>query len=134
MPRPFRQSPLNSICEGSGNIICLDVLRALTRTSETKDALVAALESGSNRLYALDLAIDRTKSALSKPQEEAEARRPVETMALTLQGVALVQSAPGFVVEAFCRARLGDHSGFAYGALPGSIATDELLNRVIALA
>lgn len=131
MPRLFRQSPLNSIWEGSGNVICLDVLRALARSPEAREAFVAELEQAAGLLPLLDRAIEMAKMGLSKTQEEADARRLVEGMALALQGAALARTAPTFVTEAFCQVRLTDRAGFAYGALPGKIATDALIDRAM---
>ena len=131
MPRLYRQSPLNSIWEGSGNVICLDVLRALTRADDARDAFVAELERGLRRAPLLDIAIEKVKIALSKPQEEAGARRLVEKMALALQGTVLADTAPDFVTEAFCKTRLCDEPGLAYGAVPEAIAVDALITRAM---
>ncbi|HKD46209.1 MAG TPA: acyl-CoA dehydrogenase family protein [Rhizomicrobium sp.] len=131
MPRLYRQSPLNSIWEGSGNIICLDVLRALMRAPDSRNAFVAELEQGLGHLPSLDRAVELVKIAVSKPQEEAGARRLVETMALALEGVVLVQNAPPFVAEAYCGTRLDDRPGFGYGALPEIVAADALIARAM---
>ena len=134
MPRLFRQSPLNSIWEGSGNVICLDVLRALARSPEARELFVAELEGGSGLLPLLDRAIETAKAGLSRAREEASARRLVEDMALALQGTVLAQTAPPFIAEAFCRARLTDGAGFVYGALADSVAADVLIKRAMPLA
>jgi len=131
MPRLFRQSPLNSIWEGSGNVICLDVLRALGRTPDARTAFIAELEMAVGRIASLDRAIETVKAGLAKSHEEADARRLVEAMALALQGAVLMCSAPSFVAEAFCATRLGDRPGSAYGALPGKIAVDALIDRAM---
>jgi putative acyl-CoA dehydrogenase len=131
MPRLFRQSPLNSIWEGSGNVICLDVLRALARAPEARDAFIAELERGQRRIPLLDRSIETAKAALSKPQDEADARRLVETTALVLQGIILADTAPSFVAETFCQMRLADRPGYAYGALPNKVAADALIDRAM---
>jgi putative acyl-CoA dehydrogenase len=131
MPRLFRQSPLNSIWEGSGNVICLDVLRALARTPDARNAFIAELELGMGKMPLLDRAIEAAKTGLSQSQEEAGARRLVEAMALALQGVVLARTAPSFVAEAFCEARLMDGAGLTFGALPGKVAADDLIARAM---
>jgi putative acyl-CoA dehydrogenase len=131
MTRIYRQSPLNSIWEGSGNVVCLDILRAIRRDQRSAQELVAELTKsrGANRL--LDRAIDDVKSMLAGQQEEALARRLAETMALALQGAILVQNAPGFVSDAFCATRLCDHPGLSCGALDAKIDVDALISRAM---
>jgi putative acyl-CoA dehydrogenase len=131
MPRIYRQSPLNSIWEGSGNVVCLDVLRALQRDPRSADMLVAELEAsrGANRW--LDRGIDDVKALLAGAPDEALARRFTETMALALQGVVLVRSAPDFVADAFCATRLCDRPGLSYGAIGTKIDVDALIDRAM---
>jgi putative acyl-CoA dehydrogenase len=108
MPRIFRQSPLNSIWEGSGNVICLDVLRALSREPDSAQALIAEFETARGANPALDRAIDGAKHMLAHPVAESHARWLVETLALALQGAVLARTAPSSVSDGFCAARLGD--------------------------
>jgi putative acyl-CoA dehydrogenase len=131
MTRIYRQSPLNSIWEGSGNVVCLDILRAIRRDPRSAQALVAELTKsrGANRL--LDRAIDDVKSMLTGQHEEALARRLAETMALAFQGAVLSQNAPGFVSDAFCATRLCDHPGLSCGALDAKIDVDAVLGRAM---
>lgn len=131
MTRIYRQSPLNSIWEGSGNVVCLDILRALQRDSHSAHELVAELETsrGSDRL--LDRAIDGVKAFLAGPHDEASARRLAEAMALALQGAILVRCAPDFVSDAFCATRLTDRRGLTYGALDVKIDVDALIGRAM---
>jgi len=131
MTRIYRQSPLNSIWEGSGNVVCLDILRAIRRDRGSAQELVAELTKsrGANRL--LDRAIDDVTSMLAGQHEEALARRLAETMALALQGAILVQDAPGFVSDAFCATRLCDHPGLSCGALDAKIDVDALISRAM---
>jgi putative acyl-CoA dehydrogenase len=133
MPRLHRQSPLNSIWEGSGNVICLDVLRALGSRSDVKigarDALIAELESAQGGHAALDRAIGALKDRMTRPADEGDARRLAEAMALALQGAALMETAPNFVSDAFCALRLGERPGFCYGACDGEIDTDAIIDR-----
>jgi putative acyl-CoA dehydrogenase len=117
MPRLYREVPVNSIWEGSGNIMCLDVLRALRRTPEAADALraeIARARGGDARLDAYAARLD----ALLGGAGEEDARRLAEMIVLAVQGALLVQFAPTAVADAFCASRLaGDHGG-AFGTLP----------------
>jgi putative acyl-CoA dehydrogenase len=131
MTRIYRQSPLNSIWEGSGNVVCLDILRAIRRDSRSAQALIAELEKsrGANRL--LDCAIDGVKAMLARQHDEAPARRLAETMALAMQGAVLAQNAPGFVSDGFCATRLCDHPGLSWGAIDAEIDVDALIGRAM---
>ena len=131
MPRIYRQSPLNSIWEGSGNVVCLDILRAIERDPRSPQELVAELEKsrGANRV--LDRVIDGVKALLAGPLDEALARRLAETMALALQGAILVRNAPSFVADAFCATRLCDHPGLSCGAIGTKIDVDALIRRAM---
>jgi putative acyl-CoA dehydrogenase len=136
MPRLYRQSPLNSIWEGSGNVICLDVLRALdhgrnSATAGPADVFVAELESVQGNNAMLDRAIADVKKRLAVPTEEAGARRLAEAMALALQAAALSRTAPDFVFDAFCTLRLGDRCGSSYGAFDAKIDVDAIIRRAI---
>jgi putative acyl-CoA dehydrogenase len=131
MTRIYRQSPLNSIWEGSGNIVCLDVLRAIRRDPRSAQELVTELAKsrGANRL--LDRTIDEVKAMLAGPHDEALARRSAETTALALQGCVLVQNAPSFVSDAFCATRLCNHPGLSCGAIDAKIDVDALISRAM---
>src|SRR3546814_529694 len=106
LPRLYRQAPLNSIWEGSGNIQCLDVLRALAREPESGAALLAELEVAAGMDAGYDAWLSGLKTDLASGQiEEAGARSLVERLALALQaGVLLRAGSP--VADAFCRSRL----------------------------
>ena len=130
LPRLFRESPLNSIWEGSGNVNCLDVLRAIEREPESLEAFRAelALARGDNRH--LDAALARLDRELPGSEgAEPVARRLVEGMALCLQGSLLVRHAPSEVSDAFCAARLGDEGGRAYGTLPRGVGAAAIVAR-----
>ena len=129
MPRIYRQSPLNSIWEGSGNVICLDILRALHREPDSAGALVAELEASRGADAALDRAIDAAKDGLAQSAAETSARRLAECLAVALQGAVLAKAGSSAVFDAFCVARLGEHPGLAYGALSAAINTDAILAR-----
>lgn len=129
MPRIYRQSPLNSIWEGSGNVICLDVLRALSREPESAEALVTELDASRGAHTLLDRAIDNAKAILAEPAEDSSARRLVETLALALQGAVLAKGGSAAMFDAFCAARLSEHPGFSYGATDEKIDTNAILLR-----
>jgi len=130
LPRLYREAPLNSIWEGSGNVMCLDVLRALQREPETAEAFLAELAVTEGADARLDGHVAALRSALADPDDlELRARRVVEAMALALQGSLLVRHAPRAVAEAFLASRLaGDHGG-AFGTLPRHVAFAEIVER-----
>ena len=128
LPRLYREAPVNAIWEGSGNVICLDVLRSLVRQPETADALraeFAAARGGDRRLDAFASALE---DDLARP-DEAGARHLVERLALAFGASLLVRHAPEPVADAFCAARLGDNAGLAFGALPPGTAFEDVLAR-----
>ncbi len=132
LPRLYREAPLNSIWEGSGNVNALDVLRALGREPAAVEALQAevALARGADRR--LDAAADRLGKAMVDA-DEASARRLVESLALLLQGSLLVRHAPAAVADAFCASRLaGDgeaRSGLVLGTLPPGLDVRAVVDR-----
>ena len=131
LPRIYREAPLSSIWEGSGNVMCLDVLRAMGREPETVPALFEELEraKGSDRRY--DAHLVQLGKALSQREDlEFRARRIVEGLALGLQGALLIQHAPSAVADAFCAARLGGEGGQQYGTLPPGVDAEVILNRI----
>jgi putative acyl-CoA dehydrogenase len=132
MPRLYREAPLNSVWEGSGNVNALDVLRALGREPGTADALLVELGRARGADHRLDAAVDRLASELGDlEQVELRARRLVELMALTLQGSLLVRHAPAEVADAFCATRLGGDGGYAFGTLPGGTDVAAILERAL---
>ncbi|MEU3280472.1 acyl-CoA dehydrogenase family protein [Streptomyces antibioticus] len=128
MPRHYREAPLLSIWEGSGNVNALDVLRALTRDPATADALFAELALAEGADARLDAAVTRLRTLLGEATP-AGARRLVEQMALTLQASLLVRHAPPAVADAFCATRLSGDWGHAFGTLPGGADVDGILER-----
>ncbi len=117
LPRLYRELPVYSIWEGSGNIMCLDVQRALRRAPESRDALAAelALARGGDRR--LDQQIDSLLEAPWMAQGEADLRRFSRTLVVTLQAALLARNAPAIVGEAFLASRFGPEGG-AFGMLP----------------
>jgi putative acyl-CoA dehydrogenase len=131
MARVYRQSPLNSIWEGSGNVVCLDILRAMERDPHSAQALAVELERSRGADPLLDRAIDGVASLLASRPDEGSARRLAETLALALQGAALVANAPDFVAQAFCATRLADRPGLSYGAIDAKIDIDAIIARAM---
>ena len=130
MPLLFRESPLNSIWEGSGNVNALDVLRALTREPEALNAWIVEVGKARGEDPRLDRAIDSVLESLADVSEmEVRARRLAGSMAACLQGALLVQHAPSEVADAFCATRLGSEYGGTLGTLPGGINLPSIVAR-----
>jgi putative acyl-CoA dehydrogenase len=130
LPRLYRQAPLNSIWEGCGNIQCLDVLRALGREPETRDAFFAELDAARGASTELDRERQWIALALDdRATVEVRARLIAERMALALQAAVLVRGAPAGVAAAFCRSRLGGAHGAAFGTLPADTDFALLIER-----
>ncbi len=129
LPRLFRQAPLNSIWEGSGNIQCLDVLRALQREPETGAALLAELDAAAGLHPALDGEISSLQKVMREDLDaETRARFLVERMALALQASMLLRAGSP-VADAFCRSRLLGQHGLAFGTLPATVDYAALILR-----
>jgi putative acyl-CoA dehydrogenase len=130
MPRLYREAPLCSIWEGSGNVMALDVLRALSRTPEALDAFLAEVDLAAGADARLDAFTQELRSEFADTEAiETRARRVVEKMALALQGSLLVRHAPAAVADAFCAARLAGDAGLNYGTLPPSADVEAILAR-----
>ncbi len=130
LPRLYRQAPLNSIWEGSGNIQCLDVLRALSREPDTREALFGELLATRGAHPALDREITALQAQLSDLTDiEARARAIVERMAIALQASLLLRAGNGDVAGAFCESRLAGAHGYQYGTLPAGAPFVALIER-----
>ncbi|MGX1315359.1 putative acyl-CoA dehydrogenase [Streptomyces calvus] len=130
MPRLVRESPLNSIWEGAGNVQALDVLRALRREPGALDAYLREVGQARGADHRLDGAIKNLLTELADLDGvEARARRLVERLALVLQGSLLVRFAPPEVADAFCAARLGGDGGAAFGTLPHTLDLASVVER-----
>jgi putative acyl-CoA dehydrogenase len=130
MPRLYREAPLNSIWEGSGNVNALDVLRALAKEPETLAAYVAEVAPAQGQNGHLAAAIRDVQAHLGDGANlEVVARRVVERLALIWQGALLVQHAPPAVAEAFCATRLGGLGGAALGTLPPTTDFAAIVDR-----
>ncbi|MCW3018953.1 MAG: acyl-CoA dehydrogenase domain protein [Solirubrobacterales bacterium] len=130
MPRLYREAPLASIWEGSGNVMSLDVLRALTRSPRSLEVFLHEVEQAGGANAQLDAGVARLKQQFTDPATlEQRARRVVEGMALCLQGSLLVRNAPAAVADAFCASRLGGDGGLEYGTLPAGSDFDAIIAR-----
>jgi putative acyl-CoA dehydrogenase len=118
MPRLYREAPVNSIWEGSGNIMCLDVLRAMERTQNAVDVLRRELGDGKDaRLKAFVERLEKRFTGHDR-NDESQARALVREIVLALQAALLIQHAPQLVADAFCASRLAGEGGAAFGQLP----------------
>ena len=132
LPRLYREAPVNAIWEGSGNIQCLDVLRALKRDSRCLEALFSFMEPARTATPEIQVLLDRLQHDLASPDHlQHRARRVVEALALSLQASLLLQSGPELVAEAFVRGRLGPERGLMYGELPEDIDLNALIERAL---
>jgi putative acyl-CoA dehydrogenase len=134
MPRLYREAPLASIWEGSGNVAALDALRALTRQPETAEAFFAEVGQAAGADRRLDQAAARLSKELADPSE-ARARHLAEAMAVVLQGALLVRYGDPAVADAFAASRLGDEGasfpgwGRAFGTLPPGVDAAAIVRR-----
>jgi putative acyl-CoA dehydrogenase len=130
MPRLYREAPLASIWEGSGNVMSLDVLRALTRSPRALEVFFDELRQAQGADPRLDARVRELEGQFSDPETlETRARRVVEGMALCLQGSLLVRNAPPAVADAFCASRLAGDGGLEYGTLPAGSDFDTIISR-----
>ncbi|NYG54303.1 acyl-CoA dehydrogenase family protein [Nocardioides perillae] len=130
LPRIYRELPLLSIWEGSGNVAALDALRAMGREPQSVEAFFGEVELAAGADHRLDDALALLKKELSHPDDlEVRARRVVELMALVLQGSLLVRHAPQPVADAFCATRLGRDWGGALGTLPPGLDLRSVVAR-----
>ncbi len=133
MPRLLRQAPLNSIWEGSGNIQCLDLLRALQREPGVRDALFGELARARGAHVLFDAEVATLQRCLDADPDalESQARWLAERLALALQASILLHGAPAPIAELFCSSRLGGAHGLAFGTLRDDAAVALLLARAL---
>jgi putative acyl-CoA dehydrogenase len=131
MPRLYRQAPLNSIWEGSGNIQCLDVLRALAREPECGEALLEELREASGIDGDFDAELDALHSTMAQGAvDQAQARGFVERLALLAQAAILLR-AGNPLAGAYSRSRLGGGRGATYGTLAAGVDGDAAIARIL---
>ncbi|HEY7392406.1 MAG TPA: acyl-CoA dehydrogenase family protein [Bryobacteraceae bacterium] len=121
MPRLYREAPLNSIWEGSGNVIVLDALRTIKKEPESLERLMAEI------LLARDPRIEKFAARIGTNFSETEGRRLMERLALAMQASLLIRFSPAAVSDAFCASRLEDDFGGAFGTLGKGAATEEVI-------
>lgn len=132
LPRLYRQAPLNSIWEGSGNIQCLDVLRALSREPETREAYLTELAALRGAHTDYDRELNWLAHAFDDPATlELRARHVVERMTLALQASILLRGGDPAVADLFCRTRLAGQQGLVFGTLPADSPFETLLARAL---
>ncbi|MEM9123584.1 MAG: acyl-CoA dehydrogenase family protein, partial [Pseudomonadota bacterium] len=131
LPRIYRQSPLNSIWEGSGNVICLDVLRAMARSPDAVEVVLAEIAQAKGASAAFDRALDDLKERL-RPEAitEQSARHLTEHFGLLLQASLLLRHTPAAIGETFAETRLGEgRGGASFGAFSKAVDADVIIER-----
>ena len=129
MARIYREMPVNSIWEGAGNIMALDLLRVLRKGGEVADALAAEFAPARGANGAFDRFAAALPARIDEATAEADARRLAQDIALAVQAALLRQHAPESVFDAFCRSRLGGDWGQAFGTLASATPFDEIVAR-----
>jgi putative acyl-CoA dehydrogenase len=132
LPRIYREAPVNSIWEGSGNVQCLDVLRAVQREPAVLEALFMELGQASGQNALFDSQVSRVQAAVARLEDaERRARALVEELALLLCAGILLRAAPAYVSDGFCAARLSPSRGLAFGAVSAELDAQALLERAV---
>ncbi|MEO6821638.1 MAG: acyl-CoA dehydrogenase family protein [Candidatus Nanopelagicales bacterium] len=131
MPRLYREAPVNSVWEGSGNVTALDLVRALTREPDALDAYLAEVGEAAGADPRLDAAVTDLLTSLADLSEpESRARRLAEQVATVLAGSLLVRHGDPAIADAYCATRLGGDHGATFGTLPHGTDTGAILARV----
>lgn len=128
LPRLYREAPVNSVWEGSGNVICLDVLRAMSNEPDSAVVLMDEIKQVSGQNKELDAQISVAETLLSRKSEK-EARQLVERLALLLQAKLLLETAPQAVSDAFIQSRIVGDWGRTFGTLSADIDTQAIIER-----
>ena len=138
LPLLYRDAPLNSIWEGSGNVAALDVLRAMVKEPDGLPAFLAECSLAAGGDARLDAHLERVRAAATEVFASEEvggvqfhARRIVEDLAVALQGSLLVRTAPAAVADGFCASRLGGDGGRVYGTLPAGVDAGAIVDRAL---
>ena len=129
-PRLYREAPINAIWEGSGNVQCLDVLRAMQKAPEVVEAFFAEVGRAHGANAALDAHVQALKAEFRDTADlEYRARGVVDRMALAIQAALLVRNAPSFIGDAYCASRLADGGHRNYGTLPRGVDCEAIIER-----
>jgi putative acyl-CoA dehydrogenase len=131
LPRLYREAPVNSIWEGSGNVMCLDVARAVQRNPDAVEALYAQLRHVRGANAHLDRAAERLTAQLARVLDAGSGRVLAQAIATTIAAALLVRHAPAFVADAYCASRLAPepYSGAAFGTLPHACDAAAIVRR-----
>ena len=131
MPRLYRETPVNSIWEGSGNVMCLDVLRAMERTPGAAELVSRELAESARADKRLRTAAARLERRLTARErnDESQARAIVRDLVLAMQATLLLRHAPAAIADAFCASRLGDEPSGAFGLLPAGSDLRAIVDR-----
>jgi putative acyl-CoA dehydrogenase len=129
MPRLYREAPLNSIWEGSGNVICLDILRAIHKDPDAVSSVLDEIRPARGADPRFEAFVAQLENDLAGPQDEVAARRIAERMALALQASLLIRHSIPAVADAFCASRLANDSGRAFGTLPKNTDFKAIIDR-----
>jgi putative acyl-CoA dehydrogenase len=130
MPRLYREAPINAIWEGSGNVQCLDVLRAIRRSPATLEAYFTEVSSARGSHRAFDAHVGALKDDMRDLSDfEHRARDLCDRLALGLLASAMVKSAPSANADAFCRSRLESRGQHNWGALPRGLDLAAIVKR-----
>ena len=129
MPRLYREAPVNSIWEGSGNIMCLDVLRAMERTPKAAEVLRHELGEAKDRRLESFVEGFEKRLASRERNDESQARALVRALVLALQAALLIKHAPPAIADAFCASRLDGDGGSVFGLLPRGIDARAIVER-----
>ena len=133
LPRLYREAPLNGIWEGSGNVICLDVLRSIQKQPAVLELFFAEIESTSGVDKRFDSFVHQLKQELvSAESAQFRARSITEKMALCLQTSLYIQHGRQSSADAFIQSRIDGNGGRAFGTLPVGVDVDSIINRAIA--
>ena len=131
MPRLYREAPLNAIWEGAGNVIALDIGRAVSRNPESVDAFLNELERSRGRDSAIDTRIDQIRSDLAQPLAEVDARRIIEKLATTWAATLMVEHGDPSVSDAYLSSRIAGDHGWLFGTLSESCNLDHISRRAV---
>lgn len=130
MPRLFRESPVNAIWEGSGNVQCLDTLRAMQKEPDTLEAFFREAAEAKGADARFDRFLTQLQNDFADISDfQYRARNLVDRMALALQASLLIRNAPGAVADAFCASRLASNGGMNYGNLPSGTDAEAIIKR-----
>lgn len=131
MPRLYREAPLASIWEGSGNVQCLDVLRAMVKNPASLEAFFTEVLEAAGAEPKLDAYVNSLRDEIPGDIDtiQSRARRIVEQMALALQASLLVRFGDPAVADAFCASRLSGDWGQAFGTLPAATDFARIIER-----